>query len=155
MKPFIENKLSTFVLWVCMLITVGIFAFFYAEIMGDPGNESKTGIELILYWLYIIFVLSLLTTIFFAFRPFFSRKKDNARSVCISLTGVSVLALLLAVAYLLGSGKSLPIPGYEGNENTAFWLKLTDMWLYTIYLLIGLAIVALFGGIIWSYFKNN
>jgi hypothetical protein len=138
-----------------MLITVGIFVFFYAEIMGDPGNESKAGIEFILYWLYIIFVLSLLVTVFFAFLPFFSREKNKSRSVRISLMGISVLAVLLAVAYLLGSGKPLPIPGYEGNENTAFWLKLTDMWLYTIYLLIGFAIVALFGGIIWSYFKKT
>ncbi|MDR1437303.1 MAG: hypothetical protein LBI65_04205 [Candidatus Symbiothrix sp.] len=155
MKLLIKNKISTLLLWASMLITTGIFVLFYAGITGEPDSENNTGIDPILYWLYIIFSLNLLTTLFFAFRPLFSPKKNGARSIRISLAGISALALLLAAAYMLGNATPLPIPGYTGNENIPFWLKTADMWLYAIYLLTGLTISALIAGIIWSYFKKN
>ena len=69
--------------------------------------------------------------------------------------GIGFLLLLLAGAYVLGSGRPLPMPNYSGDANTFVWLKVIDMWLYTIYILLGLVIVALVGGIIWNYFKKN
>jgi membrane protease YdiL (CAAX protease family) len=138
-----------------MIITMGIFVFFYSETIKDPDNESLNGIEIILYWLYTLFTVSLLTTLFFSFLPIFFKRKKNAQPIRFSLTGIGILAVLLAGAYLLGNGDPLSIPGYDGNENTFFWMKLTDMWLYTIYLLIGLVIIILFGGIIWSNIKKN
>jgi heme/copper-type cytochrome/quinol oxidase subunit 2 len=137
-----------------MLITTGIFVFFYSELISDPDNEGITGIGLILYWMYIIFIISLLVTSVFAIVPFFFKRKDNLRTIRLPLIRIGVLLVLLAGAYLFGNGNPLSIPGYDGNENTLFWLKLTDMWLYTIYILLGLAIIALFGGIIWSYVKR-
>jgi len=35
------------------------------------------------------------------------------------------------------------IPGYDGTDNVPFWLKLTDMFLYSIYILLFVTIVAI------------
>jgi hypothetical protein len=64
------------------------------------------------------------------------------------------MGLLLFITYTVGDGNPLSIAGYEGNENTYIWLKLTDMWIYSIYILLALALIALLGGILWSYFKK-
>jgi hypothetical protein len=155
MKPFPISKISTIVLWICMMITTGIFIAFYSGIIGDPDNESINESGLILHWLYIIFIISLLTTLVFSFASFFSIKRKHSRSFRFSLVAIGVLTAILAGAYLSANGNPLSIPGYEGNENTFFWLKLTDMWLYSIYLLIGLTLAVLLAGIIWSYIKKT
>ena len=80
-------------------------------------------------------------------------KQINAKNY--TLIGVGILIVILACTFLLGNGHPLPIPGYEGDANTTVWLKVIDMWLYTIYILLGLVIMVLVGGIIWSYFKKN
>ena len=36
----------------------------------------------------------------------------------------------------MGSEKALVIPGYDGAENVPFWLKITDMFLYSIYIML-------------------
>jgi CDP-diglyceride synthetase len=106
-------------------------------------------------WLYIIFLLSLATACIFSFIRFFIRWKRNPRSILQSLLLTITLIGLFAGAYVSGNGNPLPVSGYEGNENTVFWLKLTDMWLYCLYILLALTLISLFGGIIWSYIKRT
>ena len=54
----------------------------------------------------------------------------------------------MVVAWSMGSDKPLNIPGYDGADNVPFWLKVTDMFLYTIYFLLGATLVAMIlGGI--------
>jgi len=43
----------------------------------------------------------------------------------------------------MGSGTPMNIPGYEGTDNVYFWLKLTDMFLYSIYILLFVTVVAI------------
>jgi hypothetical protein len=149
------RRLPTIVLWGCMLITCGIFIYFYFEAAGGSDSLEFTSIGLIINWLYIIFLLSLGTACIFSFIRFFIRWKRNPRSILQSLLLTIILIGLFAGAYLSGNGNPLPISGYEGNENTTFWLKLTDMWLYSLYILLALTLISLFGGIIWSYTKRT
>ena len=39
----------------------------------------------------------------------------------------------------------MEIPGYGGTENVSFWLKLADMFLYAIYVLLGVAVLLIVG----------
>jgi hypothetical protein len=151
----LSKKLSTIVLWFCMLITTGIFVFFYIETINDPDKFETIGSGFILNWLYIIFILSLSVACIFSFIRFFIKWKKNPKSFLQSLIMGGILILLLICTYVVGNGEPLPIAGYEGVENTSFWLKLTDMWLYTLYVLLALTIIALWGGIVWSYFKRT
>jgi hypothetical protein len=49
--------------------------------------------------------------------------------------------VLLGVTYTIGDGTPLNMIGYDGTENVPFWLKITDMFLYTIYFMIALMLV--------------
>lgn len=129
--------------------------FFYSDLINDPDNMGVSGIGFILNWLYLIFFLSLLVTCIFSVIHFFFNWKRNPKSIRQPVIGISALAVLLACTYALGNGNPLSIPGYEGKENSSFWLKLTDMWLYSLYILLALAVITLFGGIIWSYIKKT
>lgn len=152
------NKISTVVLWFCMIVSLSIFVLFYTNF--DPNSietEHTTHIfiSLILNGLYFILTLTLLAVCLFSFFQFISRWKDNPRLIIQPIAGLISLAILFVGSYLFGNGNPLIIAGYEGNENTFFWLKITDMWLYSIYILMGLTVIAVFGGIIWSYIKKR
>jgi hypothetical protein len=138
-----------------MLITSGIFVFFYIEIINDPDNSETIGIGFILNWLYIIFILTLSVACIFSFMRFFIKWKRKPKSLLQPLIMGGILILLLIGAYGFGKEDPFLIAGYEGVENSSFWLKLTDMWLYAIYVLLALTIIVLFGGIVWSYFKRT
>ncbi|MDR2086995.1 MAG: hypothetical protein LBP72_07440 [Dysgonamonadaceae bacterium] len=154
-RHFPRRTLPVIVLWICMLVTGGIFAVFYYGIINGSDQSEIAGIGFILNWLYLIFILTLGIACFFSFIRFFIRWKRNPRSILQPLILITALISLLAGAYMSGNGNPLLIPGYNGNENTAFWLKLTDMWLYSLYILLILAVISLFCGIIWSYIKRT
>jgi hypothetical protein len=138
-----------------MLVTCGIFIYFYFEAIRVPDSLEIRSVGLIINWLYVIFLLSLGAACIFSFVRFFVRWKRNPRSILRPLLLTIILIALFAGAYLSGNGNPLFISGYSGNEDTAFWLKLTDMWLYSLYILLALTLISLFGGIIWSYIKRT
>ena len=155
--PVSSNKISNSVLWLCMMVTVGVFALFYfsgnVEMPTTDAPEPKHT-PLLLSWTGIVLLLSICVFIFFSLYRFYRKFKEDSRSAWRSLIFFLLLIFLLAITYLLGNDAPVDIPGYDGKENTQVWLKLTDMWLYSIYILMGIATLSVFGGIIWSYFKK-
>ena len=150
------GRISSLVLWACMVITLGVFAFFYWG-ASTHKDELDAAIEtsFALSWMYGILALNTVVVCSFSFVRFFIRWKDNPKSIISPLIWMGVLTALFLGGYLLGDGTPLAISGYEGGENTYTWLKLTDMWIYVLYVLIGLTIIALLTGIIGSYIKKT
>ena len=74
---------------------------------------------------------------------FGSALKDNPVKALKSLIGVILLAVVMFIAWSMGSGEPLVIQGYDGSDNVPFWLKITDMFLYTFYFLLGATILAM------------
>ena len=56
-----------------------------------------------------------------------------------------LLVVVLAVSWCMGSDRPLNMPGYDGTENVPFWLKVSDMFLYAIYTLLGIALALIAG----------
>ena len=54
-----------------------------------------------------------------------------------------IFAVLLIIAYTIGDGTPLNILGYEGPDNVPTMLKLTDMWIYSVYILMTLTVLAM------------
>jgi hypothetical protein len=148
-----SSKISTIVLWVCMLVTLGLSAWFYSVYAIDPEAIDNVTSSL-LAWLFVILILTIFATLFFSVYYFVRQWKKAPEKIWQSTIAIVSLALLFILAYSLGNGNVLDIAGYKGNENTYTWLKLTDMWLYSIYALLGLAFISLLGGILWSYLKK-
>ena len=155
MKKIKAHKISSLVLWICMLVTLVTFGFFYADY--TKGSDITSGIQTdwILICLYSIFFISCFSVLFFSVYQLIKGGKDYFRKVLHSLISIVMLILLLFVTYQIGSGEPLAIPGYQGNENTYYWLKISDMWIYSIFVLLGLTILSILVGIIWSYLKKR
>ena len=84
----------------------------------------------------------------FGLTQFGSKFKTNPKAALVMLGIFAGFAILLIVAYSLGNGSLLTVHLNEESQkfNTEFWLKITDMWIYSIYILSALAILAMFWG---------
>jgi hypothetical protein len=138
-----------------MIISIAVFGIFYQGLIAHPDSMDTTETSILLNWLYLISFISIATMLIFSFIQFLFQWKDNPKSIIRPLVWSLMLGLLFVSGYLFGNGTILNISGYEGDENTYFWLKLTDMWIYAIYSLLGITFVAVLAGIIWSHFKKT
>lgn len=135
-----SSSLSRWVLWACMFLSLVVFAVY------------KT--DGLLIWLYILLLVTLISVVCFSVVQSLERWKVDKRSMVRPLVGMLSLILLLGVSYGLGSGVPLPISGYDGTENTYCLLKITDMWMYSIYVLLAVCLLSVIVGIVWSYIKK-
>jgi ABC-type phosphate/phosphonate transport system permease subunit len=155
MKPAILRNLSTIVLWICTIISLAVFGILIWAVFTGANLMESTTLEIWLDWLYILLTVSIVVTIALSLFQFIRQWKDQPKSILQPLIEILSLGAILAGSYWLGKGNPLDISGYDGKENTWYWLKLTDMCLYTIYILLIATLVAVFVGIIGSYLKKN
>lgn len=153
----LSYKVSYYVLYVMFAVILVVLGLFYfggdaqgeAALMGvDPEMWQPAQTDALLYLMYGLFGLAVVATILAFLFQFGAALKDSPVKALKSLFGVILLAVVLIVTWSMGDGTPLTIPGYSGTENVPFWLKLTDMFLYTFYILLGATILAmLFGNI--------
>lgn len=139
------RKISSWALYIMLGITVIVAGLFYFGGSIDPTAELVEPVftDPLLYWMYALVIVAIICTLGFGIYQFAMKFKTHPRE---ALNNVAVLvgfALILIVSWFLGSGKELNIPGYEGPDNVYGWLKATDMLLYTIYFMLGAAILAI------------
>ena len=152
-------KVSYYVLYAMfalILIVLGLF-FFGGDAQGaavmagvDPEMWQPANTDALLYLMYGLFAVAVIATIVAAIFQFGSALKDNPVSAIKSLIGLILLVLVMVVSWAMGSEETLRMPGYDGTENVPFWLKLTDMFLYSIYFLLGATVVAIILSSIWK-----
>lgn len=142
-------KVSYYVLYAMFAIILIVLGLFYfggemaTPLIPDMSNPAQT--DALLYLVYVLFGLAVAATLVAAIFQFGSALKDNPMGAIKSLLGLILLVVVLVVAWSMGSGETLTIPGYSGTDNVPFWLKLTDMFLYTIYFLLVVTVVAIIG----------
>ena len=130
------RKVSSSTLLALSVISVIIFAVFFfggAEV-DAKGNKDYAYPGLLLFWTYALF----LAVINFA---------SNKKGLVSSLAGVGAFVALLVITYAIGDGT--PISGLNDASqtyNTSGWLKVTDMWLYSIYVLF----IVTLGAAVWG-----
>lgn len=142
--------LSYYVLYVLFAITIVVLGLFYFGGQAEvPIVESVDTIsqpaytDTLLYQMYAMIAFAVIVTIIAFVKQFASAFKDNPVNAMKSLSGGVLLALVLVISWAIGSTEALVIPGYDGTDNVPFWLKLTDMYIYSIYFLLIVAIVAI------------
>lgn len=142
-------KVSYYVLYAifaAILIVLGLFYFggeMSSPVVPDMANPAHT--DTLLYLMYGLLGFAVVVTVIAFIAQFGAALKDNPMAALKSLLGVVLLVVLLIITWSMGSEEPLVMTGYEGAENVPFWLKLTDMFLYTLYFLIAACIVAMIG----------
>ena len=147
------QRLSGAVLWlllgVTLLVSVGFFMGGETpegqRVVADASLSEPRGTDGLMVWMYVLLGLTLLVSVTGVIVKFAARCVVAPRSALRSLMGVALVAVVLAVSWWAGSGSPLSMPGYDGGENVPFWLKVADMFLYTIYVLMGLAVALMAG----------
>lgn len=110
--------------------------------------NKKTDIAL--GWAYILVFITLIIAIGFSVSQMFT----NTKSLVRGLIGLVAVAILIGIAYMLGSDTPLDIIGYEGTDNSdPQVLKLVDTGLIMTYFVIGGILVSILYSEIAKYFK--
>jgi len=145
------RKVSSYTLLALSAISILIFILFFVggSELDAKGNKVYEYTGILLFWTYALFLVTVCATLVFACKNFASTFQTNSRGALVSIGGVVAFLALLAITYAIGSGE--PIKGLnEASQsyNTSGWLKVTDMWLYSTYVLFILTVgAAIWGGI--------
>jgi uncharacterized membrane protein len=157
------RKISSWTLWIVAAISIAVLALFFfggqgetmlAASSGDALNNPKFTSEL-LYWVYTMMALAILALLCFGLFQFVTSLMMNPKKALASLSVIVVFGVLLGATYAMGDGT--PLSGINADSaeyNVPFWLKVTDMWLYTMYTLGVLCILATLAGSLKSIFNR-
>lgn len=143
------RKTSSLVFLVSIIITLVVIALFLfggqvapeQKLVADMSQPVFT--DMMLYWAYVLLAITIVAWVLFALFSFFKSFKTNPKGAMGGLVVLIALVALLGITYAIGSGQLLNIPGYEGPDNNPATLKMTDMWIYSMYVMLGLSILAI------------
>jgi len=147
------QKVSNLVLYVLLIISLIVLGVFYFggetpvenRLVADTSMSEPAHTSTLIVWMYILLIATIAVTVIAALYNFVKEFIDSPKKAIRSLIGIILLVLLLIVTYAMGSGEKLNLIGYDGTENVPFWLKLTDMFLYTIYVLMAILVLLIIG----------
>lgn len=145
------RKFSSWTLLIIAVVSIVILGVYYFGGRVAPENQlpqlmgevEPTFTSVLLYWMYFLLFLVVAAWLIFSLFGFFVNLKNNPKKAVRSLIALAAIAVLLIVTYVIGDGTPLNIVGYEGSDNVPKVLHMTDMWIYSIYVLLGLCILAM------------
>ncbi len=144
------RKISSWILLACTIITLVVLGLFFLGGDNEPYKGemwNPINIDLLLYWQYILFALTIVAAFIFAILQFVTNFKQNPKAGVMGLVVLVLFFGMLFITYAMGSTTKLPVVNAEAQAyNTDFWLKISDMWLYSTYILTALVVLAIAGG---------
>lgn len=143
------SRTSRFTLYIGVLITLVVLGLFYLggqvpaheQLVTDMSQPKFT--DLLLYWAYALLVITVIVWVLFIIASSLNQLKESPKKALGGFLALLGLAALLVITYVIGDGTLLNIPGYEGNDNRPPMLKMTDMWLYSSYVMFAVTILAM------------
>lgn len=138
-----------------------LIAYFATLAQGTETIDSTAGeslrvplmTDIVLFWTYILFGAALLVTVSAAGIQFFKSFAANPGKALKSLIPVLLFAAIFVISFSTSDGEKISIIGYEGTQNEGVWVKITDMFLYTIYTLFAILLLSIFGSRIYIALK--
>ena len=138
----LSYKVSYYIMYALFAVILIVLALFYGvgynNIVGEYNAPEYT--DTLIYLMYILLGLAVASAIVAAILQFVAALRDNPKNAVRSLIGLVLLVIVICVTYAMGSDASVTTGG--GVYDDKFWLKITDMFLYSIYFLMGVAILA-------------
>jgi H+/Cl- antiporter ClcA len=152
------HRTSRMTLIIGVIISLAVMAMFYLggqvpaheKIVADMSQPKFT--DIVLYWAYTLLAITIGVLIIFALVSFLKQLKNRPKKALGGLLVILALVALLVVAFIAGDGTLLNIPGYDGGDNNPKTLKMTDMWLFSAYVMLVLTFLAI---IVLPLFKRK
>ena len=147
------RKISSWTLLICSLISIVVLGMFYAGGVVDPAAELQEPIYtgLLIDWTSALFYVTIISTVLFAVWQFLTLLKTNPKEAISSLAVLVLFVALLFVTYTLGD--DTPLTGLNADSqqyNTAGWLKISDMWIFSTIALFA----AILACVVWGSIKK-
>ena len=131
-------KIVTIVMFAVTAVILGMFIW-----GGDVRDQQYTTpvyTASLLNWAYVLFVIAVIAAVIFPIVRLFTRPKQAMKS----FIGLAALAVVVLIAYAMADGTPMNIIGYSGTDNVPSRLIFSDTIIYTMYILFGAAIIAIF-----------
>lgn len=140
-------NIVTLVMFVITLVLLGLFVF-----GGQVPNQSyptPVYTEAFLNWAYILCGVAVLAALAFPIARLVTRPKEAMKS----FIGLACVVVVVLIAYALADDTPLQLTGYTGPDNVPSRLLFTDTIIYTMYILFGVAVLAIIGTEIYRRVK--
>ena len=136
-------KLSRYlniVLYLLIGLTV-VFAglFYFGGEVEDAAMTTPVYTETILNWGKILLIGAAAITIIFEVVNLILHPHTAMRT----LISIAILAVIAVISYSMGDGTPLQLVGYKGSDNVPSMLIMGDTFLYSMYILLGGALLAI------------
>ena len=143
------RKISNWTLMALTTISIVVLALFFLGGITPESTEKWKEYNYtseLLYWMYVMLALAIIALLGFGLFSFGISLKSNPKGAIGSVGVLVVIAALFGITYAIGD--PTPIASITNADiakyNVPMWLKVSDMWIYSIYILAVLCIVALF-----------
>ncbi len=143
------QKILKVLLIVIMTISVIILGIFINAIANLPdGLETEfdkqieiygSKLDMIMYWAYILLAIVTFIALIFPVIRLITRPKEAIKTVI----SIVVIIVFVYIAYLLSDDTILKLPGYDGHDNVKGTLIFADTVIFTMYFLMGAAILSI------------
>lgn len=149
------EQVSTRALYVMVGLAVAVFGAFFLIGYDTPYDEDPTFnapllTDAVLVFMYLLTAAAAVLAAYAAVMGIRQRDKssavvNNIPAALISRATAALLAASLAVTFLLGSSQPVPVNGVEYTDT--FWLKATDMFINTSFVLLAVAVAGVAFGL--------
>lgn len=146
------RKTSSYTFLALVAISVIVFALFLfgGSELDMKDNKVYAYTDVLIYWTYALGILSVVTVLFFVVKDFIAELAASPSAALKKIVGPIALIVLLLVTYAIGDTTPLKLNEEAQRFNAPFWLKFSDMWIYSVYVLLFLTIVAAIAGAVKS-----
>ena len=146
------RKTSSYTFLALVAISVIVFALFLfgGSELDMKDNKVYAYTDVLIYWTYALGILSVVTVLFFVVKDFIAEPAASPSAALKKIAGPIALVVLLLVTYAIGDTTPLKLNEEAQRFNAPFWLKFSDMWIYSVYVLLFLTIVAAIAGAVKS-----
>jgi len=151
------RRISSWTLLGIVIINIVIFGLFYfggqmdVTLVENITNPKYT--DQLLFWIYILLAICIISMLGFGITQFFNKLRTNPKSSLLTLGVLIGFGLLLFLTYSFADATPFPMSSINKDTqqfNVEFWLRIIDMWIYSVYVLIGLAAFVIVAGSIKS-----
>lgn len=139
----LSYKVSYYVFYVCIALILVVLGMFFGVGYNETnaaGLVEPANTPALMYLMYGMFAVTVIATLIGAIAQFGGALKDNPKGAVKSLLGLILLVVLLIVTYNLGSSETVVLGGGAEYSDTTM-LKVTDMFLYSTYVLFAIAAI--------------
>ena len=139
----LSYKVSYYVFYVCIALILVVLGMFFGVGYNETnaaGLVEPANTPALMYLMYGMVAVTVFATLIGAIAQFGGALKDNPKGAIKSLLGLILLVVLLIVTYNVGSSETVVLG--DGSEySDATMLKVTDMFLYSTYVLFAIAAI--------------